>query len=318
MLVDNPFSVGGWTWPFELSPVPVAFAISVLAGVIFVQNGRSRARRGAATLLDFSLFSIPSFRNGNIAAMIVSMGEFGIILSLPIWLQNVLGYSALQTGLLLLPLAAGSFAASGFAGAFGNKIKPVTIVRVGIGLEIVGVALLGVMISSDTSWGAFVPFLFIYGLGVGLATAQLTGVVLKDISPFKSGQASGTQSTARQVGSALGIAVLGTILFTTATVQLDNSLQEQNLPQAVREKTVTAVVESSGAYISVLQDYPANQVVAEAARDAFSNGTKYSAFFAAGFLTLGLIATSSLGGGVSRKDPARGVDGIDEESATSA
>ncbi|MHA7177982.1 DHA2 family efflux MFS transporter permease subunit [Arthrobacter sp. Sr24] len=318
LLVDNPFSVGGWTWPFELSPVPVAFAISVLAGVIFVQNGRSRARRGAATLLDFSLFSIPSFRNGNIAAMIVSMGEFGIILSLPIWLQNVLGYSALQTGLLLLPLAAGSFAASGFAGAFGNKIKPVTIVRVGIGLEIVGVALLGVMISSDTSWGAFVPFLFIYGLGVGLATAQLTGVVLKDISPFKSGQASGTQSTARQVGSALGIAVLGTILFTTATVKLDNSLQEQNLPQTVREKTVTAVVESSGAYISVLQEDPANQVVAEAARDAFSNGTKYSAYFAAGFLTLGLIATSSLGGGVSRKDPARGVDGTDEESATSA
>lgn len=318
LLVNNPFSVGGWTWPFEVSPVPLAFVISVLAGVIFVKNGRARARRGAATLLDFSLFSIPSFRNGNIAAMIVSMGEFGIILSLPIWLQNVLGYSALQTGLLLLPLAAGSFAASGFAGAFGNKIKPVTIVRVGIGLEIIGVALLGVMISSNTPWGTFVPFLFIYGLGVGLATAQLTGVVLKDISPLKSGQASGTQSTARQVGSALGIAILGTVLFSTATVQLDNSLKDQNLPQAVRDKTVTAVVESSGAYISVLQKDPANQAVAEAAREAFSNGTKYSAYFAAGFLTLGLIATASLGGGGPRRDPARGMDDDVEEPATPA
>lgn len=225
-LVHNPFTLGSWRWPLELSPVPVAFVVSLLSVVAFIASGLSRSRRGASTLLDFSLFSIPSFRNGNVAAMIVSLGEFGIILSLPIWLQNVLGYSALQTGLLLLPLAAGSFAASGLAGALGNKIKPVTIVRTGIGLEIIGVALLGLSISSTTPWGLLVPFLFIYGLGVGLATAQLTGVVLKDVPQLKSGQASGTQSTSQQIGSALGIAILGTVLFTTASVQLDNYLSD--------------------------------------------------------------------------------------------
>ncbi|MEV8183644.1 MFS transporter [Specibacter sp. NPDC078692] len=308
-LVHNPFTLGSWRWPLELSPVPVAFVVSLLSVVAFIASGLSRSRRGASTLLDFSLFSIPSFRNGNVAAMIVSLGEFGIILSLPIWLQNVLGYSALQTGLLLLPLAAGSFAASGLAGALGNKIKPVTIVRTGIGLEIIGVALLGLSISSTTPWGLLVPFLFIYGLGVGLATAQLTGVALKDVPQLKSGQASGTQSTSRQIGSALGIAILGTVLFTTASVQLDNYLSDQTMPPQTREQIVTTVVESSGAAIKVLQQDPTTQGAAEAARTAFSNGTKYSAYFAAGFLSLGLLATLSLGSKeATRKDPARGLE----------
>ena len=307
-IMHNPFIVGTWSWPLSLSPVPVAFAVSVLSLVLFITLGRSRSRRGASTMLDFSLFSIPSFRNGNIAAMIVSLGEFGIILSLPIWLQNVLGFSALQTGLLLLPLAAGSFAASGFAGAFGNKVEAVVIVRAGIALEIVGVAFLGLVISSTTPWGALVPFLFVYGLGVGLATAQLTGVVLKDVPQLKSGQASGTQSTARQVGSALGIAILGTVLFTTATVQLGNSLEEQNVPAAARAKIVSAVVESSGAAIKGLDKEPSTQAAANAARMAFSDGTKFSAYFAAGFLTLGLLATLSLGRVDPRTDPGRGLD----------
>lgn len=317
--VNKPFKLGAWDWPFQLSAVPVAFAVSILSVALFIILGRARSRRGASTMLDFSLFSIPSFRNGNIAAMIVSLGEFGIILSLPIWLQNVLGYSALQTGLLLLPLAAGSFAASGFAGAFGNKIEAVTIVRVGIVMEILGVAFLGLMISSTTPWGALVPFLFVYGLGVGLATAQLTGVVLKDVPQFKSGQASGTQSTARQVGSALGIAILGTVLFSTATLQLSHALDEQNIPEAARSKIVTAVVESSGAAITGLAKDPATQGIADAARTAFSNGTKYSAYFAAGFLTLGLFATLSLGKGTGGSDPARGLDEqtVEDKLATS-
>lgn len=302
----NPFTVGSWTWPLELSVVPLAFAVSALAIALFILNGRARARRGQSTMLDFSLFSIPSFRNGNIAAMVVSLGEFGIILSLPIWLQNVMGYSALQTGLLLLPLAAGSFAASGFAGAFGNKIPALTIVRAGIILELVGVALLGFVISPTTPWLLLVPFLFLYGVGVGLATAQLTGVVLKDVPQAKGGQASGTQSTARQLGSALGIAILGTVLFTTATVQLDNSLSEQNVPDAAREQIVTATVESSGATINVLGQDPETAAAAEAARTAFSNGTKYSAYFAAGFLTLGLLATWSLGSGKAKGEADAG------------
>jgi EmrB/QacA subfamily drug resistance transporter len=294
-LVNKPLTIGNWTWPFDLSIIPLTFAVTILAGAAFVLWGLHRQRVGKTTLLAFSLFSIPSFRNGNIAALIVSLGEFGIILSLPLWLQNVLGYDALQTGFVLLALAIGSFVASGFAGAFGNRVSPVTIVRVGLLAEIIGVTGLGFVISANATWLVIVPFLFVYGFGVGLATAQLTGVVLKDVPIEASGQGSGTSSTARQIGSALGIAILGTILFTSAGTALDSRLSE--LPDAQRTQIVNAVVDSAGAAIPGLEKQSAS--IAEDARVAFSDATRFSAFSAAGFLVLGFLATLRLSG-VSR------------------
>ena len=286
----TPFRIGEWTWPFELSPIPVAFAITLVSGVAFVWWGIRRQRAGKSTLLAISLFSIPSFRNGNVAATIVSLGEFGIILSLPLWLQNVLGYDALQTGFILLALAIGSFAASGVSGAFGNRVTPVFIVRVGLIAEIIGVAGLGFVISATATWVVVVPFLFIYGIGVGLATAQLTGVVLTDVPVSQSGQGAATQSTARQIGSALGIAILGTVLFTSAGASLDAKLSD--LPESARTQIVNVVVDSAGGAIPALEAQ--SPAVADAAREAFSDGTRYAAFSAAGFLVIGLVATLRL------------------------
>jgi len=294
-LTNTAPKFGAWTWPFSLSVIPVAFAVTLLAGTGFVLWGRYRQRVGKTTLLAFSLFRIASFRNGNIAAMIVSLGEFGIILSLPLWLQNVLGYNALQTGFVLLALAIGSFVASGFAGAFGNRVSPVTIVRVGLVAEVIGVAGLGLIISASATWLVIVPFLFVYGFGVGLATAQLTGVVLKDVPIEASGQGSGTSSTARQIGSALGIAILGTVLFTSAGTALDARLA--SLPNAQRTQIVNAVVDSAGAAIPGLEKQSA--AIAADARIAFSDATRFAAFSAAGFLVLGFLATLRLSG-VSR------------------
>ncbi len=289
-LSDNPPS---W-WSLDLSPIPFTFMLTIVAGVGFVWWGLRRQRAGRSTLIAFSLFGIASFRNGNIAAMIVSLGEFGIILSLPLWLQNVLGYDALQTGFVLLALAVGSFVASGFAGATTSRFSPVMIVRAGILAEIVGVAGIGLVISSNTPWYVIVPCLFVYGFGVGLATAQLTGVVLKDIPVEQSGQGSGTQSTARQVGSALGIAILGTILFSSVGGILDAKLD--GVPEAQRTAIVNAVVGSAGTAIPSITDAD----TALAAKEAFSDGTRYAALAAAGFLALGFIATLRLDG---RRDP---------------
>ena len=289
---------GTWIWPFALSPIPVAFAITVASGVGFVLWGLHRQRAGKTTLLAFALFRIPSFRNGNIAAMIVSLGEFGIILSLPLWLQNVIGYNALQTGLVLLALAIGSFAASGLSSVVLDKITAVAIVRVGIVAEILGVAGLGLVISANSTWLSIIPFLFVYGFGVGLATAQLTGVVLKDVPVNKSGQGSGTASTARQIGSALGIAILGTILFTSVGTSLNARLADEPplLPESARTQIVDTVVVSAGGAIPGLA--AKDPQVADAARAAFSDGTRYSAFAASGFLVLGLLATFRLSGEV--------------------
>lgn len=282
-------------WTLDISPIPFAFAIALAAGIAFVLWGLRRERLGASTMLAFGLLRIPSFRNGNIAALIVSLGEFGIILSLPLWLQNVLGYNALQTGLVILALAIGSFVASGFAGAFGNRVSPVLIVRVGILAEIVGVVIVAFGISPTATWLTIVPGLFVYGFGVGLATAQLTGVVLKDVPVEKSGQGSGTQSTSRQVGSALGIAILGTVLFTSLGSGLHDRLDDRaELPSSARSSIVTAVVDSAGTAIPALDETSTD--VADDARAAFSDSTRFAAFAAAGFLALGFLATLRLEG----------------------
>lgn len=168
-------------------------------------------------------------------------------------------------------------------------------VVISLAAEIVGVAGLGAVIAPDTPWGALVPFLFVYGFGVGLATAQLTGVILTDVPVAASGQASGTQSTSRQIGSALGIAVLGTVLFSSASGILGGALDDRGLPAAQRDGVVAAVVDSSGAAISQLAASPATAPVADDAKAAFSDGTRYAAWSAAGFLVVGLFATLSLG-----------------------
>lgn len=204
-----PFTVGG------LSPIPLAFVLAVDALAAFVLVERARSRAGRGVILDLSLFRIRSFANGNVTALIVSFGEFGLILSLPLWFQNVLGFTAFEAGLALLPLAIGSFVASGAVAALTKRMPPVVVVRIGLVLEIVAIAALALLIRPDSTGWLTSPALFVYGLGVGLATAQLTSVVLADVPVERSGQGSATQSTARQMGSALGIAVLGTAFFST-------------------------------------------------------------------------------------------------------
>jgi len=285
-------TVGDWTWPGPLSPIPYAFALCVVAGVAFVLWTRRRQRAGRSTLIALDLFTIGSFRNGSIAALIVSLGEFGIILSLPIWLQNVLGYSALQTGFVLLALAIGSFVASGFAATAGQRIGALRIVRIGIAAEIVGVAAIGFVVTSSTPWWAIVPCLFVYGFGVGLATAQLTSVVLRDVPVERSGEASGAQSTARQIGSALGIAVLGTVLFTSTGTLLQHRLEDAGSSSAAASQIADAVVASSGGSIAALTEQ--RPTAGAAAAEAFSDGTRAAAWSAAGFLVLGLAATLRL------------------------
>ncbi|MEV8267915.1 DHA2 family efflux MFS transporter permease subunit [Microbacterium sp. NPDC076911] len=292
---NETITFGDVEWPFDLSPVPIAFAIAALSLVAFLAWEVRRTRSGKSTLLELSLFSIGSFRNGNIAALVVSLGEFGIILSLPLWLQFVLGFDALQTGFILLALAGGSFVASGFAGALSGRMRPVIIVRGGIVAEIVGIVWIGIIVAPDAAWGWLVPALFVYGFGVGLATAQLTGVVLQDVPVELSGQGSGTQSTARQVGAALGIAILGTVLFTTTANSLAAKLDDRGISSEQGDAVVSTVVDSAGAAIAGLEADPETEEIGEDAAAAFSLGTQLSAFTAAGFLTVGLLATVSLG-----------------------
>jgi EmrB/QacA subfamily drug resistance transporter len=297
------FALGDFVWPSEgLSVIPVSLALAVVSGVAFVLWEISRVKQDKGVLLDLNLFRIASFRNGSIAALIISMGEFGLIFAIPLWLQNVMGMTPIGAGLVLLFLAGGAFVASGVGGALSGKLPPERAVQIGVVLEIVGILGFGVVASTSTGWAAIAPFLFVYGIGVGLATAQLTGVIMVDVPMEKTGQGSGSQSTVRQIGSALGIAVIGTVLFTGTGSSLETRIDDAGLPPALSGTVVSAVVDSAGAAIPGLADVlvankvdPATaQSVQEASGEAFTDGAQSAAFFAAGFLVLGLLSTFRL------------------------
>jgi hypothetical protein len=183
-------------------------------------------------------------------------------------------------------------------------------------LEVLGVAGIAYFAEAGKGWGPVAPFLFAYGFGVGMATAQLTGVILVDVPQNKIGQASGSQSTLRQVGSALGIAVLGTTLFTASQAaietrivndlsQVSNSKQLPTLAKSVAD----AVVASSGGAIPGIQaraeaqNIPTKvaQVLEGEAMLGFTDGVKTTGWVAAGFLLVGFLATFNLGSGRKKK-----------------
>ncbi len=290
-----PVSFGGF------SVIPVAFVLALIVLTLLVLRERARVRARKSVLLDVSLFRIPSFANGNITALTVSLGEFGLILSLPLWFQYGLGLNALQAGLALLPLAVGSFFASGLIQPLSRYASPVQLVRVGLVLEILAVAVLAILIRPDSSlWVTGVP-LFFYGMGVGFATAQLTQLILIDVPVDKSGQASSTQSTARQVGSALGIAILGTALFTTLRVGTEARLSEEIAADPKVKELVKAVSDSAGALIEKLAADPATVKIADAAREALTQGVAVAAWIGIAALVIGLLTTIPLG---KRQDAA--------------
>jgi len=309
----NTFEVGSFSWPDGgLSVIPVSLATALVFGVLFVwwENRRARANKGV--LLDLKLFKIESFRNGSIAALIISMGEFGLIFAIPLWLQNVIGMTPVGSGLVLLWLAGGAFVASGVGGALSGKLPPARAVQIGVALEIIGVLGFGVFASTETGWTSIAAFLFIYGVGVGLATAQLTGVIMVDVPMSEAGQASGSQSTVRQVGSALGIAVIGTMLFTGTELSLTDRLDALSVEGGQQTQIVDAVVSSAGGAIPLIADtLQANQVPQGVAQDiqsesgeAFTDGARFASYAAGGFLVLGLLSTLRLGRSASRVETA--------------
>lgn len=282
---DNTVSVGA------LSIIPFVFLAAAIILVTFVRWERRRELQGNTGILDLSLFKISSFANGNVTALVVSLGEFGLILSLPLWFQNVAGLSPFEAGLGLLPLAIGSFIASGAISGLSKRMSGLSMVRMGLVLEIIGLACIAIFIHPDSTAWTTAPFLFIYGIGVGFATAQLTSVILIDVPMEQSGQASGTQSTSRQLGSAMGIAILGTILFSTLKVGTEQRLAEEIAANPETQQLVDTLNQTSGGTIAQLAANPATQPIAQAASEAMTQGVALAA--AAGTLALifGLITS---------------------------
>jgi EmrB/QacA subfamily drug resistance transporter len=313
----EPFKLFGLTWSSNPSPVLIALILATIALVAFTVRQVALSRSAepgqpTAALMDVRLFSIGSFRNGNIATLIIGLGEFGIVAVLPLWLQFALGYSPVEAGLALVPVAVGSFVASGASFGLAAKMSPLGLVRLGLALEVVGLAVLGFVARPDSPWWEIALALFFYGIGVGFATAQVTNVVLADVPEASAGQGSGVQSVFRQLGSALGIAVLTTTFFSVLGSRLSGELATSGVPAGQADQLTRAVVGSAGAAIDGLAAQTQTAAVADAARAAMAHGVSLGSYLAAGFLLAGLVATLLIS--ASRAKPEALPEGAEQQA----
>jgi EmrB/QacA subfamily drug resistance transporter len=288
----RPFSAGPLRWDTGISPVPVALVAGAAALCVLLGVERARAAAGRPVVLDLTLFRIPAFRRGNAAATLISVGELGLMFTLPLFLQDVHGNSPLQVSVAILPLALGTLLTGGFAARLSRRIGAARMLQTGMAIETVAVLLIGLTTRADTTGYQLAPWMLIYGIGLGLTTAQLTSIVLRDVPPARAGLASGTQSTARQIGSALGIALIGAVFATSLSHVMTDRLRRAGVPSRQGGVYASRLRDTAGTFAADLRH--GDPRVARAADESLAVATDRAAFATAGLLGLGFLLTLGL------------------------
>jgi hypothetical protein len=227
--------------------------------------------RGRHPMFDLALFRLPTFSGGSVAAFGLSASIFAMILYLVLYLQDILGYSALDTGLRMTVMSGGMFVAATIAGRASTRV-PVRLL-IGAGLIAGGVGLLLMRgLGAASSWTHLVPGLILAGVGAGLVNPPLASTAVGVVRPERAGMASGINSTFRQVGIATGIAVLGT-LFSHKVIQQVRATMTTVPGMAGRAGQVAGAVQS-GQTGRLIAHLPARtgQAVAIVTRSAFTAG----------------------------------------------
>jgi EmrB/QacA subfamily drug resistance transporter len=239
--------------------------------------------RQESPMFDFRLFKIPTFTGAQITAFTISSAMFAQFLFIPLYIENVLGYSAVATGVRFLPLSLVSFVVAPIAGRLSTRV-PVRFL-LGGGLAVTGVALLlmwGVKLGSD--WTTLLAGFIVAGVGIGLVNAPLASTSVSVVEPRRAGMASGINNTFRQIGIATGIAALGAIFQS----RIESSLvATHSLPPNVVKPFAQAIASGAGR-LSTGPSFP-DTVTAQTAHSAFISGLNTIFVVAAFVLFAGAI-----------------------------
>ncbi len=290
------FTVGPWTlWSADapIALVPIAFVLAIVLLTAFVVVERAKERTDRDPLFEFSQLRHLGFRYGLLTTAILSMGQLGLIYVMSVFLQDARHLSAVDNGLWLLPIGITIIIGSQFGGRLVRVVGVTTVVRIGLTLEVLGLATVAFAISPDVSFMSLLPGFVLFGGGIGFAVAQLTNVVLSDVPADRSGSASGANSTVRQMGAALGIAVVGTLL-TTLTIRhaVDAINGASELPPDVKATVITGVRAGGVSFDATSVGSPGAATTVRHALDAaVTAGARPALFFAAGVVAIGTMVS---------------------------
>jgi EmrB/QacA subfamily drug resistance transporter len=200
--------------------------------------------RISAPMLDPSLLRVPTFNGGLAAAFAIAASLFSLLTYLVIYIQNILGLSPIATGVRFLPLTGAVFLTAGVAGRLTSQVPRRALIAPGFVLIGVGLFLMrGLTVQS--SWTHLLAGMIIAGVGAGLVNVPLASTAVGVVEPARAGMASGINNTFRQVGTATGVAALGTIL--ASHIQSDVTSRLAGTSIAARGASIGHAIATGGA-----------------------------------------------------------------------
>lgn len=292
------FTLSSWTWPIHnLSIVPVAFVASALAlSFFFIIEGRI-TKKGGCPILKVSLFENRGFNLGLLTLGIVILGQFGTFFVMPIFLQNALGFNAMQTGLVFLSASIFGFVVGPLSGLMASKIGPKWVVSTGMLFLVAGTFFIRESLKLSATIWSLTPAMIVFGIGMSMASAQLTNLVISSVPNEDAGEASAVNATVRQLSTALGIAIIGAVMVGGITTSVtENIRNDPKIPAPVRNVIIQEIpklnLESGQTGVNVQKT---NFQIADAIKSdidsAFVSGSQKALGYALYFTILGALAS---------------------------
>ena len=212
-----------------------------------------RKRLGKPALLDADLFRHDLFRLGIASQTLQNIALGGAMIALPIYLQMVHEYNALETGLTLAPLSLTMFVTALAVGKRAGRWRPAVVIRAGFGLVTAGMLLLLPLVPrADSGWPLVLP-LMIAGAGFGLLVSQLNNYTLSPISDERVSEAAGVNSAGGSFGLSFGLAFAGAIMLATLSVAFTQMSQDSDVLPAAAQEQVAEALEDDAQVLSNTQ-----------------------------------------------------------------
>jgi EmrB/QacA subfamily drug resistance transporter len=231
--------VQGNAWGWGSAPILGLFALSVAALVAFGLI----ERHSAAPIVDFQFFRSRSFAGANLVGFFVSFAMFAMFFFLALYMQNILGFSPLETGVRFLPSTVMVIAMGPIAGRLTDRIGPRPLIVSGLVL-IAASMLWQSRITVDTGFGYLLPAFVVMGLGIGLVMSPMSTAGMNAVDRTKAGVASGVLSMSRMVGGTFGVAALGALVAAIGRHDLTQSLPQ--VGGAARDRLVDGLGSGAG------------------------------------------------------------------------
>jgi EmrB/QacA subfamily drug resistance transporter len=292
----------GWT----SASILTLFAVSLASFIIFIILELKLKN----PLAQLRLFKDRTFSAGNFIAVVMSFGLIGVIFLLVLFLQIILRFDALKSGLTLLPLPLAIILVAPFAGRFTDKIGGRWILFAGTLISALGIFFMSDL-SGVTDWPNLVLPLAVSGVGMGLVMAPVTTVVMAATPVVQSGMGAGILSTTRQIGSVLGLSILGAVLQNQLVGKVSAALAAvPNIPTAMRDQIVTGLQTSGigAGGITVPDSVPAamKAQLVQLFHDSFASGLSFTMKVAIAALLCGTVASLFIARYVKTKKDSAG------------